>query len=52
LSKWPKWVHAQALSERYEYSFGEVSIGATGFAAKVRDTKSNKLIDVTDYDAW
>lgn len=52
LAKWPKWVDTQALSERYEYSFGEVSIGATGFAAKVMDTKSNKLIDVTDYDNW
>ena len=26
LAKWPKWVDTQALSERYEYSFGEVSI--------------------------
>jgi hypothetical protein len=52
LVKWPKWVDTQALSERYEYSFSEVSIGATGFVAKIKDTKSNDLIDVTDYDDW
>ncbi|MFH1976134.1 MAG: hypothetical protein ABIJ52_11340 [Pseudomonadota bacterium] len=52
LAKWLNWVDTQALSERYEYSFGEVSVGATGFVAKVRDIKSNKLIDLTDYDDW
>jgi hypothetical protein len=52
LVKWPKWVDTQALSERYEYSFGEVSLGATGFAAKVKDKESDDLIDVTDYDDW
>lgn len=52
LAKWPKWIDSQALSGRYEYSFSEVSIGPTGFVARVRDIESKDLIDITEYSDW
>ncbi len=52
LAKWPNWIDSQALSERYEFSFSQVSMGSTGFVAKIEDTKSGDVIDVTDYDDW
>lgn len=52
LTRWQCWVDKDALSERYIYEFGEVSMGETGFTVKVKDTKIGKKIDVSDYDNW
>jgi hypothetical protein len=52
LASWSNWNVRQALTNRYEYSFGEVSMGATGFVAKVEDTSNGETIDVTDYADW
>lgn len=52
LSNWQNWNYDEALTERYEYSFGEVSMGRTGFVAKVTDLENDMVIDVTDYEDW
>lgn len=49
---WPNWKDSLALSERYEFSFGEVSLGTIGFVTKLRDLITNNEIDVTDYEDW
>lgn len=52
LINWSNWNEDLALTPRYCYHFGQVSLGATGFAVKVFDTGTHHLIDVTDYDSW
>ncbi|MBW4494655.1 MAG: hypothetical protein KME26_16520 [Oscillatoria princeps RMCB-10] len=52
LVAWPNWVGEEALTSRYIYKFGQVSIGPTGFSVKVEDLKTGTTIDVTDYDSW
>ena len=49
---WKDWVESRALSELYTYEFGEVSLGATGFAVKVQNNETRNKIDVTDYKDW
>ncbi|MFB2879462.1 hypothetical protein [Floridanema aerugineum] len=39
-------------SERCNYNFGQVSMGATGLTVKVEDTETGERIDATDYDGW
>jgi hypothetical protein len=52
LSKWQEWVESLALTELYTYEFGEVSMGATGFAIKVHNLQTKNVIDITDYEDW
>jgi len=51
LQQWDNWVDAQALSSRYTFLFGIVSMGS-GYTVKVRDHRSDILLDATDYQAW
>ncbi|MCB9442874.1 MAG: hypothetical protein H6669_01450 [Ardenticatenaceae bacterium] len=48
---WGKSIIQYALTGRYEYEFGAVSLG-TGFTVKVRDSATDDSIDITDYDDW
>lgn len=52
LKQWQNWVDEEALTSRYIYQFGQVSMGETGFSIKVQDTKTGNLVDITDYDDW
>lgn len=52
LAKWANWEPNQAFTGRYIYSFGQVSMGATGLTVKVKDTVTNEQVDVTDYENW
>jgi hypothetical protein len=52
LSSWPNWSYDEALTERYEYSFGEVSMGRIGFVVKVTDLENEVIVDVIDYEDW
>jgi len=52
LRAWAHWNESQALTSRYVYRFGRVSLGRLGFTVKVMDEQSNEQIDVTDYDDW
>lgn len=52
LTQWKNWRDDQALTPRYIYEFGQVSMGATGLTVKVEDTETGERIDATDYDAW
>lgn len=51
LKKWEYWEETQALTGRYKYNFGAVSLG-TGFTIEVQDAVTGNLIDVTHYDDW
>ncbi|MFB2891729.1 hypothetical protein ACE1CI_02180 [Aerosakkonemataceae cyanobacterium BLCC-F50] len=52
LTGWKNWRDDQALTPRYIYEFGQVSMGATGLTVKVEDTETGERIDATDYDDW
>ena len=52
LTKWKDWIENLALTERYFYEFGEVSMGATGFVVKVHNLETKNVIDITDYEDW
>ncbi|TAE56402.1 MAG: hypothetical protein EAZ76_06785 [Nostocales cyanobacterium] len=52
LKKWKYWKNTEALTTRYIYRFAQVSMSATGFSIKVRDTDTGNKIDITDYDNW
>jgi hypothetical protein len=52
LTQWKNWIDEQALTPRYIYQFAQVSIGPTGFVAKVEDTETGEVVDATDYDDW
>jgi hypothetical protein len=52
LITWKNWVDEKALTARYIYRFGQVSLGATGFTVKVKDTETDDIIDATDYGDW
>ncbi len=52
LKSWDQWVYKLALTDKYEFSFGSVSMGATGFVAKVKETTTGDMIDITDYEDW
>ena len=52
LTQWKNWIEEQALTPRYIYRFGQVSLGPTGFSVKVEDTETGEVIDVSDYDNW
>ena len=52
LKSWSNWVDEQALTARYIYQFGQVSLGSTGFSVTVLDKNTKTMIDVTDYDDW
>lgn len=49
LKQWENWVDEEALTSRYIYEFGQVSMG---FSIKVKDTKTGNNLDITDYDSW
>jgi hypothetical protein len=51
LQQWEHWVDEFALSSRYSFQFGIVSMGS-GYTVKVRDHHTNTLLDATDYDSW
>jgi hypothetical protein len=51
LQQWEQWVDELALSSRYSFQFGIVSMGS-GYTVKVRDHHTNALLDATDYDSW
>ena len=50
LREWTHWNERQALTSRYAYRFGRVSMGRLGFTVEVMDKQSNEQINVTDYD--
>jgi len=52
LTQWKHWKDDQALTPRYIYEFGQVSLGETGLTVKVEDTQTGEIIDATDYDSW
>lgn len=52
LKEWEHWEDKAALTARYIYRFAQVSMGATGFTVKVKDTLTGNKIDITDYDNW
>jgi hypothetical protein len=52
LRAWSCWNESQALTARYVYEFGRVSLGRLGFTIKVTYEQSNEQIDVTDYGDW
>lgn len=51
LRSWKMWNKKEAMSSRYAYSFGIVSLGR-GYTTKVKDNVSNSELDVTDYGSW
>jgi hypothetical protein len=52
LARWQHWDAGAALSERYWYVFGVVSLGRQGLTVRVTDTRSGATLDATDYDDW
>ncbi|MTJ06204.1 MULTISPECIES: hypothetical protein [unclassified Anabaena] len=52
LKQWSNWIDEEALTSRYIYQFGQVSMGATGFSIVVKDTQHGNSIDISDYDSW
>ncbi len=52
LRRWKYWSGRDALTPRYIYQFGRVSLGRLGYTVKVEDTATGNKIDVTDYEDW
>ena len=52
LRQWKYWADRDALTPRYIYRFGRVSLGRLGYTVKVEDTSTSNKIDVTDYEDW
>lgn len=52
LQGWAYWSDKEALTTRYVYQFGRVSLGRLGYTVKVEDTTTGKMIDATDYEDW
>lgn len=52
LRGWAYWSDKEALTPRYIYRFGRVSLGRLGYTVKVEDTEANERIDATHYEDW
>jgi hypothetical protein len=52
LRRWKYWSDHDALTPRYIYRFGRVSLGRLGYMVKVEDTSTGNKIDVTNYKDW
>ncbi len=52
LRRWEYWSDRDALTPRYIYRFGRVSLGRLGYTVKVEDTSSGNTTDVTNYEEW
>jgi hypothetical protein len=49
LRAWEQWDEAQAGTARYQYEFGEVSLGRLGYTVRVWDRQTGERLDATDY---
>jgi hypothetical protein len=52
LCQWDCWIDKKALTSRYVYCFGRVSLGRLGYTVKVGDTVTQNEVDVTEYADW
>ena len=52
LRSWAFWDDSMALTPKYIYEFGQVSLGRLGYAIKVTDTQTGERIDISDYANW
>jgi hypothetical protein len=51
LQIWEHWIDGEAITPRYTFHFGTVSLGS-GFTIRVEDSKSRQSLNATDYDSW
>ena len=52
LRNWEHWNKTQALTSRYVYRFGLVSMGRLGYTICLDDIQSGEEINITDYANW
>ncbi len=52
LRSWAFWDDSLALTPKYIYEFGQVSLGRLGYAIKVTDTQTGERIDISNYANW
>ena len=52
LKNWKFWDDSKALTSKYIYEFGQVSLGRLGYAIKVKDSQNSEVIDISDYANW
>ena len=52
LKNWEFWDEERALTPKFIYSFGQVSLGRLGYSIEVKNTENGEEIDINDYTDW